>query len=78
MTVPMSATAHRFAPGHRIRLMLAGGAHPRFARNTGTGEPIATAVSLRAVNIEFSHGAEPACGLCLPVVPATAAAGMTG
>ncbi|MDA8323216.1 MAG: hypothetical protein M0030_25875 [Actinomycetota bacterium] len=40
--------------------------------------PIATAVSLRAVHIEFSHGAEPACGRCLPVIPPAAAAGTTG
>ena len=34
--VPMSATAHRFAPGHRLRVQVSGGAHPRWARNTGT------------------------------------------
>jgi predicted acyl esterase len=27
----MSATAHRFLPGHRIRIQISGGAHPRFA-----------------------------------------------
>ena len=26
--VPMSATAHRFAPGHRLRVQVSGGAHP--------------------------------------------------
>ncbi|UOY01899.1 CocE/NonD family hydrolase [Blastococcus sp. PRF04-17] len=31
-------TAHRFAAGHRIRLQISGGAHPRYARNLGTGE----------------------------------------
>ncbi len=34
--------AHRFAPGSRIRLLVAGGCHPRFARNLGTGEPVLT------------------------------------
>jgi uncharacterized protein len=36
-------TAYRFAAGHRIRVQISGGAHPRFARNPGTaaglGEP---------------------------------------
>ncbi|MEW2414642.1 CocE/NonD family hydrolase [Streptomyces sp. NPDC046866] len=38
ITVPMSSTAHRFAAGHRIRWQISGGAHPRYARNPGTGE----------------------------------------
>jgi putative CocE/NonD family hydrolase len=56
ITVPMSATAHRFAAGHRLRLQISGGAHPRFARNTGTGEPLATATRLVPVDIEIGHG----------------------
>ena len=44
--VPMSATAHRFSPGHHLRVQVPGGAHPRWARNTGTSEQIATATSL--------------------------------
>ena len=31
-------TAHLFRAGHRIRLQVSGGAHPRYARNLGTGE----------------------------------------
>jgi putative CocE/NonD family hydrolase len=31
VTIAMSATAHRFLPGHRIRIQISGGAHPRFA-----------------------------------------------
>ncbi|MEY9935036.1 putative CocE/NonD family hydrolase [Catenulispora sp. GP43] len=31
VTVAMSSTAHRFLPGHRIRVQISGGAHPRFA-----------------------------------------------
>jgi X-Pro dipeptidyl-peptidase C-terminal non-catalytic domain len=53
--VPMSATAHRFARGHRLRLQVSGGAHPRWARNTGTFEQIATATTLVPVDIEISH-----------------------
>ncbi len=56
VTVPMSATAHRFAAGHRLRVQVSGGAHPRFMRNTGTGEPLATATRLVPVEIEISGG----------------------
>jgi putative CocE/NonD family hydrolase len=46
LALTMSPTAHRFRAGHRIRLQVSGGAHPRFARNCGTGEPFATATRL--------------------------------
>jgi uncharacterized protein len=57
VSVPMSATAHRFGAGHRLRVQVSGGAHPRFARNAGTGEPWPTATRLVAVDIEIGHGA---------------------
>ncbi|MBB5867931.1 putative CocE/NonD family hydrolase [Allocatelliglobosispora scoriae] len=63
ITVPMSSTAHRFAPGHRIRLQVSGGAHPRYARNLGTGEPLATATRLVPVDITVESGSQ----LLLPV-----------
>jgi putative CocE/NonD family hydrolase len=56
VTVAMSATAHRFGAGHRLRVQVSGGAHPRFVRNTGTGEPLATATRLVPVEIEISDG----------------------
>lgn len=67
--VPMSATAHRFAAGHRLRVQVSGGAHPRWTRNTGTSEQVATATSLAPVDIEISH---PEAVLSLPVVRAGA------
>ncbi|MES4893170.1 CocE/NonD family hydrolase [Streptomyces sp. NPDC096012] len=51
VTVPMSATAHRFAVGHRIRWQISGGAHPRYARSPGTGEPPAEATTFVPVRI---------------------------
>ena len=30
---------HRFAAGHRVGIQVSSGAHPRYARNPGTGEP---------------------------------------
>jgi predicted acyl esterase len=53
--VPMSATAHRFAAGHRLRVQVSGGAHPRWARSTGSAEQIATATTLLPVDIEINH-----------------------
>jgi hypothetical protein len=58
--------AHRFAAGHRIRLLVASGAHPRYARNPGTGEDPATATELRPVDVELLVGGERASALVLP------------
>jgi uncharacterized protein len=44
-----------FRRGHRIRAQLAGAAHPKYARNTGTGEPLGSAVRMRPVDIEIFH-----------------------
>jgi putative CocE/NonD family hydrolase len=57
---------HRFAADHRIRLQVSSGAHPRFARNPGTGEDPATATTLRAVNVEVLHDREHPSRLMLP------------
>jgi putative CocE/NonD family hydrolase len=62
--VAMSSAAHRFRPGHRIRLQISGGAHPRFARNYGTGEPLATATRMVATDTTVLHTS----ALVLPVV----------
>ena len=68
ITVPMSATAYRFRLGHRLRLQVSAGAHPRFARNTGTGEPWATTTRLAAVDLEIVHDGPDPGGLSLPVM----------
>ncbi|MGE5829748.1 MAG: CocE/NonD family hydrolase [Micromonosporaceae bacterium] len=69
--VELWPTAHRFAPEHRLRVQISGGAHPRYARNPGTGEPLATAVHLRAVAIEVAHDPARASAVHLPVVGVT-------
>nr|WSX51267.1 CocE/NonD family hydrolase [Streptomyces sp. NBC_00974] len=51
ITVPMSSTAHRFAVGHRMRWQISGGAHPRYARNPGTGESPVDATTFAPVRI---------------------------
>ncbi len=59
-------TGHRFAAGHRIRLQVSSGAHPRYVRNPGTGEDTVTATALRRVEIELRHGQEYPSMLVLP------------
>jgi uncharacterized protein len=66
VTVPMSSTAYQFSAGHRIRLQVSGGAHPRYARNTGTADPQATATLLVPADIQILHDAEAPCVLTLP------------
>ncbi|BCJ61288.1 CocE/NonD family hydrolase [Micromonospora endophytica] len=66
--VELWPTAHRFAPGHRLRLQVSGGAHPRYARNPGTGEPLGAAVALRAGYREILHDPEHPSAVVLPIV----------
>jgi uncharacterized protein len=49
LTTRLSPCAHRLVKGHRLRLQLSGGAHPQYARNLGTGEPVATGIGMKAV-----------------------------
>jgi putative CocE/NonD family hydrolase len=59
-------TARRFAAGHRIRLQVSSGAHPRYARNPGTGEDPLTGTRLEPVDVELLHDAEHPSVLILP------------
>lgn len=66
--IDMWATAYHFRRGHRIRLCVASGAHPRWNRNFGTGEPFTTGTDLRvaqqAVYCDQTHPS----ALRLPVI----------
>ncbi len=53
--VGMAPTAITFRRGHRIRLQVSSGAHPLFARNTGSGERLATAARLVPTDVEIFH-----------------------
>ncbi|MEV0150563.1 MULTISPECIES: CocE/NonD family hydrolase [unclassified Nonomuraea] len=59
--------AHRFRRGHRIRVQVSSGAFPRYARNPGTGEPHATATTLRAADQAVHHDPEHPSAVILPV-----------
>jgi putative CocE/NonD family hydrolase len=52
-------TAHRFKAGHRFRVQVSSGAFPRWARNPGSGAPLASAATLAVANVAVHHG--PAC-----------------
>jgi uncharacterized protein len=67
VTVALAPAAHRFAAGHRLRLQVSGGAFPRYARSTGTWEPVGTATHLRPLTLELRHRGRSV--LALPVVP---------
>lgn len=50
---------------------MSSGAHPRYARNTGTGEPLATATRLLAADQEVFHDPQHPSALVLSVVGPT-------
>jgi len=67
VAVNMWATAMRFRRGHRLRLLVASGAHPRWSRNLGTGEPVATGTRMAAADQTIYHDAARPSALVLPV-----------
>jgi|HubBroStandDraft_1064217.scaffolds.fasta_scaffold66820_2 putative CocE/NonD family hydrolase len=56
VSVTLRDTAYRFAAGSRIRLLIAGGSHPKYARNLGTGENPGTGTGLRPARHSIAHG----------------------
>ena len=66
-TVRLWPAAHRFEEGHRIRVQVSSGAFPRFARNPGTGEPRAAAVTLHTANQKVFHDPAHPSAVILPV-----------
>jgi hypothetical protein len=72
--VDLWPTAYRFTRGHRLRLQVSSGAHPRFARNLGSGEPLGTAITFRAADQEVYLDAAHPSAVILPVAGATPSA----
>ncbi len=52
----LDAIAHRFRAGSRIRVLIAGGSHPRYTRNLGTGEATVTGSRLKPSTHEVHFG----------------------
>jgi putative CocE/NonD family hydrolase len=65
--VQLWPTAYRFQRGHRIRVQISSGAFPRYNRNLGTGEPRATATTLRAADQQVLHTPAHPSAVILPI-----------
>ncbi len=68
LQIALWPTAYRFKAGHRIRLQVSSGAFPRWARNPGSGEPLATATTLVAADQTLYHDPDHPSALILPIV----------
>jgi putative CocE/NonD family hydrolase len=66
-TVRLWPTAYRFKAGHRIRVQVSSGAFPRYARNPGTGEPLATATTFKAADQSVYHDPAHPSAVILPI-----------
>lgn len=67
--IAVGACALRLKAGERLRLHVCSGAHPRFMRNYGTGEPIADATTLLKAHQEILHGPEHPSSLTISLLP---------
>jgi putative CocE/NonD family hydrolase len=67
--IDLDAVAHRFPAGSRIRVLIAGGSHPRFARNLGTGEPLISGRQLASATHTVHLGDGGTSRLVLPAGP---------
>jgi putative CocE/NonD family hydrolase len=67
MCIDLWPTAYRFRQGDRIRVQVASASHPRFARNTGSGEPLATATTLKVAEQTVYHDPAHPSAILLPV-----------
>jgi uncharacterized protein len=69
LTIECWPTAYRFARSHRLRLIVASGAHPRYARNLGTGEPLGSGTHMVAAHQEIFHDPARPSALTLTLWP---------
>ena len=69
--VELWPTAYRFAAGHRLRVQISSGAHPRFARNPGTGRGLHEHSELLAADQRIFHDPQHPSAILLPVGPTT-------
>lgn len=65
--VELWPTAYRFRPGHRVRLQVSSGAHPRFDRNLGTGDQLGT--EMVPSDQEILHDRPHPSAVHLPLTP---------
>ncbi|EFH83994.1 CocE/NonD family hydrolase [Ktedonobacter racemifer] len=67
LTFDLWPTAHCFRAGHRLRVQVSSGAHPRYARNPGSGEPLGTATNLLVADQSIYHDPSHPSALILSV-----------
>ena len=53
--VKIGPIANCFNKGHRVRVLIAGGAHPLYNRNNGTGDHFATCTEMKAAHHKVFH-----------------------
>jgi putative CocE/NonD family hydrolase len=68
ITIDLWPTAYRFRRGHQLRLQVSSGAFPRWARNLGSGEPLATATTLRTADQSVYHDPAHPSAVVLPIL----------
>jgi len=69
--IDLWATAYHFKRGHRIRVLLASGAHPRWARNLGTGESWVSGQTVKVAEQTIYHDSLRPSALMLPLTAGT-------
>lgn len=68
VTLDLWATANRFQRGHCLRLQVSSGAHPRWSRNLGSDEPLASGNQFFPAHQTIYHDAAHPSALILPVM----------
>ena len=68
ISLALTDVSHVFRAGHRIRLQVTGGAHPRFARNLGTDADPLLGTRTAPVTHQIQHSVRYPSALILPVV----------
>ncbi len=63
-------TAYHFRKGESLRLQVSSGAHPRFARNSGSGEPPSSGTKMIVADQVVYHDPDHPSAILLPVFSA--------
>jgi uncharacterized protein len=66
ISLALTDVSHVFQAGHRIRLQVPGGAHPRFARNLGTDADPLLGTRTAPVTHQIQHSVQCRSALILP------------
>jgi putative CocE/NonD family hydrolase len=72
MRLELDAVAYQVQAGSRLRVVVAGGCHPRFARNLGTAEPLVSGQQMVPATHTVHHGTGGLSKLVLPVATLSA------